>query len=264
MSSGKALEGKVAVITGAGSGVGRDSARLFAREGARVVVTDIRDDWAEETVRLIAKEDGIADAAIAVHCDVADEGQVAAAVATARSTFGQLDIMLNNTGIAGDRNARTIDACTAEHFTVLVDVNFRGVFNGCKHAVLAFQEQGTPGAIVNTASAAGLVAWGHPVYGATKAAVIGMTRSLAVEQAKHGIRVNCTAPGAIDTNFGRSGDDLFRERTADELQWLGDFAPLGRPITGLDVAQASMFLASDAAKNITGVVLPIDGGHIAV
>jgi NAD(P)-dependent dehydrogenase (short-subunit alcohol dehydrogenase family) len=260
-----ALAGKVAVITGAGSGVGRASARLFAREGAKVVCAELRDEWAAETIRLIEAEDGLPGAAIAVHCDVSDEEQVKNAVDTARSSFGRIDIMFNNTGVAGSMDLpRTIDATTPELYDLLMNVNFKGTYHGCKHAVIAFQQQGGGGAIVNTASAAGLVAWGHAVYGASKGAVIALTRTLAVEQAKHDIRVNCTAPGAINTNFGRKESDAFTERPQEELDWLANFQPLGRYITGMDVAQASLFLASDAASNITGVVLPVDGGHIAV
>jgi NAD(P)-dependent dehydrogenase (short-subunit alcohol dehydrogenase family) len=265
--SGDALEGKVAVITGAGSGVGRAAARLWSQQGAKVVCADVNREWVEETVRLVEEDDGHPGTAAAALCDVSKEDQVKAAVDLAREKFGRLDVMFANAGIYGrpnDEGKRTIDVLTDEEFDRLIDVNLRGVAYACKHAVIAMNEQGEGGSIVITGSAAGLVAWGQALYGGTKAAVMGMTRALAIEQAPNKIRVNCTAPGGIDTNFGRSEEEAFVPRDAEQTKWLSSFQPLGDVVSGTDVAWASLYLASDAAKNVTGVTLPVDGGHVAV
>jgi NAD(P)-dependent dehydrogenase (short-subunit alcohol dehydrogenase family) len=146
----------------------------------------------------------------------------------------------------------------------LIAINFKGVYWGCKHAVMAFKRQESGGSIVTTASASGLVGWGGTAYGATKAGVIGMTRTLAVEVAPLGIRVNCVCPGAIDTNFGRSPDDAFEDRPDEQLAKFRSLHPLGRYSMPVDIAEAALFLASDrVASNITGVALPVDGGYTA-
>ena len=255
------LDGKSVVITGAGSGVGRASALAFAREGASVVCADVMDDWAKETVRLVEADGGTA---IAVACDVTDEDQVRATVAGAASTFGRLDAVFNNAGVATPPGAGPFETYTEEQFDRLIDINLKGVFFGMKHAVLTFKEQGGPGAIVNTASVAGMVGWGGTVYGVTKGGVVQMTRAVAIEAAPFDIRVNAVCPAAMATNFGVADPtQAFQEKPAQLLEMMGSLQPLGRVIPPEDVAEAAVFLASDRARNITGVLLPVDGGYLA-
>jgi len=167
------LEGKSVVITGAGSGVRRASALLFAREGAKVVVADVMEDWAKETVRLVEEEGNTAVVAV---CDVTQEAQVQDAIATAVSNFGRLDVMFNNAGVATPAGVGPFENYDDAQWDRLMNINLRGVFYGMKHAILRFKEQGDGGSIVNTASVAGLVGWGGTVYGVTKGGVVQMTR----------------------------------------------------------------------------------------
>ena len=256
------LHDKVAVITGAGSGVGRASARRFAEEGARVVCVDIDLDRAKETV---AELEGAGRTAVAERCDVAEDGDVAGVIAGAVQRFGRLDIMFNNVGIPTPRLGMIFEDHSLEDFERLSSVNFRGVFLGCKHAVLRFKEQGNGGVILNTGSVAGLVGWGGTVYGATKGAVHQLTKAVAVEVAPFGIRINAICPAGMPyTGFmaaggmAVSGDDL--DAVAAHT---GSMHPLGRPITAEDCAEAAVYLCSDAAANVTGVLFPIDGGYVA-
>jgi len=256
------LEGKSCVITGAGSGVGRASALVFAREGARVLCADVRDDWAAETVRLVEKQGGTA---VAVACDVTREADVEAAVAAAVASFGRLDVMFNNAGVSTPPGAGPFETYDAAAFDRLIDINLRGVFYGMKHAIVQLKAQGTPGAIVNTASAAGMVGWGGTVYGTTKGGVIQMTRAVAIEAAPFDIRVNAICPAAMPTtNFGvHDPSQAFQQKPDEMVSAAGQLHPLGRPILPEDCADAAAFLASDRARNITGVLLPIDGGYTA-
>jgi len=256
------LEDKVTIITGAASGVGRASALRFADLGARVVCADVDGDGAKETVRLIEKAAGTA---IAVACDVSQDTDVAATVAAAVERWGRLDIMFNNVGIPTPRLGMLFEEHTLEDFERLSAVNFRGVFLGCKHAVIRFKEQGGGGVILNTGSVAGLVGWGGTVYGATKGAVHQLTRAIAVECAPQGIRVNAICPGAMPyTGFMAAGGvDVPAEALDQVAQSAGAGHPLGKPITAEDCAEAAVYLCSDAAANVTGVLLPVDGGYVA-
>lgn len=253
------LDGKSVVITGAGSGIGRASALLFASEGAHVVCADLRQHWADETAKLIDSAGG---SAVAVNCDVAQAVDVERAVATAVGEFGRLDVMFNNAGIASNRVGVPFEEHTDGDIERLLAVNGWGVFNGCRVAVVQFKAQGDGGVIVNTGSIAGLVGWGSVVYGSIKAMVIHLTRALAAEAAPHGIRANCICPGAVMTNFGRPEADTFVELDAEVLEVAKTLHPLGRLITAEDCASAALYLASDMAANVTGLALPIDGGYL--
>jgi len=255
------LAGKVVVITGIGSGVGRATALLFAREGAHVIGGDVREDWGEETLRLIRKED--APEAHFVPCDVLQEDAIRELVATAVSRGGRLDVMMNNVGISTPRPGMSFEEHDDADWQRLVDVNLRSVFYGCKQAVLQFKAQGDGGVIVNTGSAAGMVGWGGVPYGVSKAGVIQMTRGLAIELAPLGVRVNCFCPGAIDTNFAMPEEAAFQPKPPAIRELLGSHHPLGRPIEAEDCANAALYLASDLSSNVTGVALPVDGGYLA-
>jgi NAD(P)-dependent dehydrogenase (short-subunit alcohol dehydrogenase family) len=256
------LKDKVTVITGAGSGVGRASALRFAEEGAAVVCADIDLDRAKETV---AQLEAAGRQAVAERCDVAQDADVAATIASAVGHFGRLDVMFNNVGIPTPRLGMAFEEHTIEDFERLSSVNFRGVFLGCKHAVLRFKEQGDGGVILNTGSVAGLVGWGGTVYGATKGAVHQLTKAVAVEVAPFGIRINAICPAGMPyTGFMAAGG---MEVKGDDLDAVaahaGSMHPLGRPITAEDCAEAAVYLCSEAAANVTGVLFPIDGGYVA-
>lgn len=256
------LEGKISVITGAGSGVGRASALRFAQEGSSVVCADIDLDRAKETVSLVDQAGGTA---VAERCDVSRDADVAGLIGGAVNRFGRLDIMFNNVGIPTPRLGMVFEDHTLEDFEQLTAVNFRGVFLGCKHAVIRFKQQGGGGVILNTGSVAGLVGWGGTVYGATKGAVHQLTRAVAVEAAPFGIRVNAICPAAMPyTNFMAAGGmDTSNVDIEAVAQHAGSMHPLGKPITAEDCAEAAVYLCSDRAANVTGVLLPVDGGYVA-
>lgn len=260
------VQGKVAVITGTASGVGRAAALLFARHGARLVLADVDAAGAEETAAMVRAEGG---EAIGVACDVGDAAQVDAAVAAAVTAYGRLDIIYNNAGITvpprpGQGARRFVDTEQAE-FDRIYRVNVEGVINGCKAAIRQFEKQlkdsggqdasGCGGVIVNTASVAGLIGYGGVVYGSSKGAVTLLTRTLALELAPQRIRINSVCPAGMPTNFIPG---LHQSNAAKES--MAAAHPLGKPIDPMDCAQAALFLASDMASNITGVNLPVDGG----
>jgi len=226
-----------------------------------VVGGDLREDWGQETIRLV-KEAGGPDAHF-VPCDVTQEEQVRALVEAAAASHGRLDVMLNNAGISTPRPGMGFEEHDAADWRRLIDVNLLGVAYGCKYALLQFKAQGDGGVIVNTGSAAGMVGWGGVPYGATKAAVIQLTRGIAIEAAPLGIRVNCFCPGAIDTNFAVPPEAAFQPKPPELLDALGSLHPLGRPIEAGDCAKAALYLASDLSSNVTGIALPVDGGYLA-
>ncbi|WP_344595572.1 SDR family NAD(P)-dependent oxidoreductase [Actinomadura vinacea] len=256
------LKDKNAIVTGAGSGVGAAAALRFAEEGARVMCADIRVEPVKETVRRIEEAGGTA---AAVECDVSREEDVAAMVAAAAERFDRLDIIYNNVGVPTPRLGAKLEDHTAEDFQRLVGVNLGGVFYGSKHAVLQFKRQGTGGVILNTGSVAGMVAWGGSVYGATKGAVHQLTRAVAIEGAPFGIRANAICPAGMPfTGFMAAGGlDTGAEALESVTRQTAANHPLGRPITAEDCAEAAVYLASDRAANVTGVLLPVDGGYIA-
>lgn len=256
------VQGKVALITGAGSGVGRAACLLFAEHGAKVIAADIDADNAEETagmVRAAGRE------CVAVACNVADPASVDAAVATAVGSFGRLDIIYNNAGITispvPGKGLRSLVECDPAEMKRVEDVNINGVVYGCQAAIRQFEKQGSAGVIVSTASVAGLMGYGGVLYGATKGAVVQLTRALAIEVADRGIRVNAVCPAGMLTHYaGMNPDSDHRDQI---LEGMGKAHPLGKAIEPRDTAAAAMFLCSDLASNITGVNLPVDGGLYA-
>ena len=253
------LEGKVAVITGAGSGVGRAAVQLWTEHGAKVIAADIDLANAEQSAEMARAQGGEVKA---VACDVADPASIQAAVDMAVEAWGRLDVIYNNAGITLNpepgKGLRSLVEAPRDEMKRVQEVNINGVIYGCQAAIRQFDKQGGGGAIVNTASVAGLIGYGGVVYGSTKAAVVGLTRSLAIEVADKGIRVNSVCPAGMLTHYsGMDPDSEHRDRILDSM---GKAHPLGRAIEPRDTAAAAMFLASDFAGNITGVNLPVDGG----
>jgi len=252
------LKDKVALITGAGQGIGRGCAEAFAREGARVVVADRSAEQGEATARQIITAGG---EAIFVAADVAEPAQVEALVARAVAHFGRLDVLVSNAGIGGrSLGDGPLHQCTIDGWDAIMAVNLRGAFLACKFALPELLKTG--GNIVTMASVLGLVGsqglYDTHAYMTSKAGVIGLTRTIAAYYAKDGLRANCLAPGLIDTRMAAR-----TKADAALLAQIGFWQPLGPIGQVRDVADAAIFLASDEAKFITGIVLPIDGGWSA-
>ena len=256
------LNGKVAIITGAGSGVGRAAVKLWADNGAKVIAADINEQSAQETLRV---HDLGTDSARAMGCDVSIPAEVDALVAAAVDAFGRLDVIYNNAGITimpvPGVGLKSFTEATPDEIRRVEDVNINGVIYGCQAAIRQFEKQGGGGAIVNTASVAGMIGYGGVVYGTTKGAVVNLTRSLAIEVADRNIRVNAVCPAGMLTHYSGMDPD---SPNADAIKTgMGRMHPLGRSIEPAETAAAAMFLASDLASNITGVNLPVDGGLTA-
>ena len=247
------LDGKVAVVTGGASGMGLATVRRFLDEGARVVVADLN---AENGAAAIADLDA-GDRVRFEQVDVAEEDDVVCAIAAATSTFGQLDVVFNNAGVGGAFGAVT--DLHVEDWDYTFAVLVRGVFLGIKHGARQMIEQGWGGAIVNTASVAGLSGGNGPLcYSAAKAAVVNLTRAAALELAPHRIRVNAICPGAIDTPLMHGGrPERVGENVARVVPWPD---AVGRPD---DIAGAALFLAGDDSAYVTGEALVVDGGLTA-
>ena len=240
------LDGKVAVITGAGSGMAKASVKVFVREGAKVVAADF--SGAEKDT---AAEFG-ADV-LPVHCDVTSEADVEAMIQAAVDEFGRVDIVCNVAGIA---DAALIADVTMAHYDKTMDVDLRGVLLGMKHGIRAMLAQGTGGAVVNWSSIGGLNAAPYTsVYSAAKAGVIAITKAAAVEYGAKGIRVNAVCPGFIHTE----GMGAHPEHMPGILEK----AALNRGGQPAEVAEVAAFLASDRASFVTGVAIPVDGGWSA-
>jgi NAD(P)-dependent dehydrogenase (short-subunit alcohol dehydrogenase family) len=250
------LDGKVAVITGAASGMGKAAAILFAREGAHVVLADLNTTGGE-TVAQSASEGG--KRCVFQRTDVSSEADIQALAARALSEFGRLDIMFNNAGIGGA--VGPLEFVSVEDWDRTQNVCLRGVFLGIKHSVGPMREQGG-GAIVSTASIAGIDGYpGLHAYCAAKAGVVNLTRSASIEFAADKIRINCIAPGGVSTPILNLGGGRFDKAATDAM--LAHAQPL--PLAGQpeDIAQAALFLASDAARFVTGHCLVVDGGATA-
>ncbi|MEU0936819.1 SDR family NAD(P)-dependent oxidoreductase [Embleya sp. NPDC005971] len=248
------LHGKVAIVTGGGSGIGRATALMFAAEGADVVIADIDAAAATRTAQEITDQGS---RAVGVKADVSAEADCVSVVSTAVQTFGGLHVLFNNAGII--RRADAIGTSVEEWDRVMA-VNVRSVFLMCKHAVPAMSDGGS---IVNTGSGWGLKGGGNAIsYCASKAAVVNMTRALAIDHAAAGIRVNSVNPGDTDTPMLR---EEARQLAEDWTAFAADAAdrPMGRAGTPDEIARAVLFLASDAASYITGTALVVDGGGLA-
>ena len=251
------LEGKIALVTGGGSGIGRATAILFAREGAKVMVTDLNGDAAERTKEEIIARGG---EAAAVQADVSSDEDARAMVKATVETFSGLDIAFNNAGIEG--LISPAHEYPLEDWRRILDINLTGVWLGMRYQIPWMRENGG-GSIVNTASILGLVgAANAPAYTATKHGVIGLTKSAAIENAKDGIRVNAVSPGYIETPLVmergvQAGKD---EAVLEELISLHPMGRLGQPE---EIAEAVVWLASDAASFVTGHALAVDGGYVA-
>lgn len=255
MTSEGKLDGRVAVITGGASGIGEGVVSRFAEEGARIVIADLQ----EEVGRSLAARLG--DIARFVRVDVTNETDVAAAVDTAVSEFGRLDVMFNNAGVVGA--VGPIADTTADQWDRTVTILMRGVFLGMKHAARVMIPN-SAGAIISTSSTAGILGGlGPHCYTACKHAVIGLTKSVASELAQHGIRVNAISPGntvTAMTSAVMTGDPTATETTARHI---ASGSPLGIAGFPSDIANAAVFLASDDSRYVTAHTLVVDAGQTA-
>ncbi len=247
------LDGKVAVITGAGGGMGREAAIVFTAEGAKVCAADVNLAAAEETVGLCVGD------AFAISTNVADEGQVEAMMSATAERYGGIDVLYNNAGISPDDDASILDT-TVEAWQRVQDVNTKGVFLCCKHGIPYLQRRGG-GSVINVASFVAIVgaATSQISYSASKGAVLSMSRELAVQFAREGIRVNALCPGPVETPlllniFGDNPAALERRR----IHW-----PTGRLAKPREIVNGALFLASDQSSYVNGSTFLVDGGLTA-
>lgn len=250
------LAGKVALITGAGGGQGRAAAVLFAREGARVVVADVKVEGGEETARMVNAAGG---QAVFHATDVSQAEQVDAAVRLAVNTYGALHIMYNNAAVLHRKDA-LVTNLDEDIWDLVLNVNLKGVYLGCKYAVPEIVKAGG-GSIINVSSLAGLLGVGNVhAYTAAKGGVISLTRALAMAYASQNVRCNVICPGGVDTpmmaHVFHNPNPKFREMSEKGH-------PLGRLGTPEDIAQMALYLASDESSWVTGSVFTIDGGYAA-
>ncbi|WP_433249819.1 SDR family NAD(P)-dependent oxidoreductase [Actinomadura nitritigenes] len=244
------LAGKVAVITGAGSGIGRSMALLFAEHGAKVVCAD-RSGRQDEVAAQIGG------AAVAVHADVSAAADVRAMIETAERRFGRLDVLCNNAGFGGPR--KPITEQDESTFDDVIAVNLKGVFLGMKYGIAAMLRTGG-GSVVNTASSAGLVGWKeHSVYAAAKGGVVQMTKSAALDYAEQGVRVNAICPGMTWTGLAGASE----ENPSPPPDMPMRVQPMNRWGLPSELAAAALFLAGDESSFVTGAALPVDGGYVA-
>lgn len=249
------LAGKVTVITGAAQGIGRGCAEVFAREGSHVVVADLNRERGEEVAAAVLESGGDA---VFLSVDITQPEQVAELVHRTVARYGRLDVLVSNAGVGGRRlGDGPIHECTVEGWDAIMNVNLRGMFLACKYAIPELLK--TQGNIVTMSSVLGLFGsqtlYDTHAYMTAKAGIVGLTRTIAAYYAKYGVRANCLAPGLIDTQMAK-------RTKADEalLAQIGFWQPLGPIGEVRDVSEAAVFLASDEARFITGIVLPVDGG----
>ena len=249
------LDGKVALITGAGSGIGRESAMLFAAEGARVVAVDVNAAAVSETADAIAASGG---SAVATRADVSVDGDCQSMIELAESTYGRLDVLFNNAGImhSADDDAVSTDEAI---WDLTMSVNAKGVFLGCKHGIPALQRAGG-GSIINTASFVAILGAATPqiAYTASKGAVLALTRELAVVHARQNIRVNALCPGPLRTELLMKFLDTEAKKNRRLVH-----VPMGRFGEAREMAQAALWLASDESSYVTGADFVVDGGITA-
>jgi NAD(P)-dependent dehydrogenase (short-subunit alcohol dehydrogenase family) len=249
------LDGKVALITGGGSGIGRETTLLFSAEGARIVVVDINDEAGQETVRMVEDQGGQASY---VHADISNATDCETMIRTAEETYGQLNVLFNNAGIS---HARDDDAIATEEdvWDLTMAVNLKGVFLGCKYGIPALHRAGG-GSVINTASFVALLGAATPqiAYTASKGGVLSMTRELATSHARESIRVNALCPGPLHTELLMKYLD-----TEEKKQRRLVHIPMGRFGQAREIAQAVLFLASDESSFVTGATFTVDGGITA-
>lgn len=249
------LENKVALITGGGGGIGRETALLFASEGASIVITDVNDDAGAETVALVEAAGG---RIRYIHADVSNAADCEAAVNLAEESFGKLNVLFNNAGIMHPKDD---DAISTEEsiWDLTLNINLKGVFLGCKFGIPALRRAGG-GSVINTASFVGLMGAATPqiAYTSSKGGVIAMTRELAVIHAREGIRVNAICPGPLHTELLMSylNTDAKKQRRLVHI-------PMGRFGQAKEIAYAALYLASDESSFTTGVEFVVDGGITA-
>jgi NAD(P)-dependent dehydrogenase (short-subunit alcohol dehydrogenase family) len=249
------LDGKVAIITGAASGIGRATSMIFAREGAKLLLADLQEDGGNETVKSVKEAGGTASF---VKVDVSKWADVEAMVAKAVATYGRLDCAFNNAGIDG--KASLTHQCTEENWARVISINLTGVWLCMKGEIDQMLKQGNGGAIVNTSSDAGLIGVsGMPAYVAAKHGVAGLTKAAAIEYGRHKIRVNAVCPGPIRTPMlGR----LLALKPGNEEK-IARLEPLKRLGEASEIGEAVAWLCSDRASYVHGLPMPVDGGFMA-
>ena len=250
------LDGKVALVTGAASGIGRATALTFAREGAKLVVADMNEDGGQQTVHMITENGS---EAMFVQVDVTSASQIEAMISKTVETYGRLDCSFNNAGTEGTTMVSTIDY-KEEDWNRVLSINLTGVWLCMKYEITQMLKQGA-GAIVNTASVAGLVGsrGAGSAYAASKHGVVGLTKTAALEYAKQGIRVNCVCPGVIRTPMM---ERMLTRTPALEQQYIAA-EPIGRLGRPEEIAESVVWLCSDAASFVTGHTMTVDGGYVA-
>lgn len=250
------MDDKIALITGAGSGIGQATALLFAEEGAKVAVVDILEDSGKQTIDKIKKIGG---EAIFIKTDVTKASQVEAMVDTTVRVYGRLDCAFNNAGILGNAPDLTADT-TEEDWNRTIDVDLKGPWLCMKYEIKQMLKQQRGGAIVNTSSTAGFfVGEGRPAYPASKHGVIGVTKCAACDYGKYGIRVNAVCPSMTHTPMV----DLLYRTSPELAKSIEAQHPLGRIAEPREIAEAVLWLCSDAASFVTGIAMPVDGGYCA-
>lgn len=251
------LEGKVAVVTGGGNGMGRATAVLFAREGARLVIGDVDREGGRSAVEQIRRAGG---EATFVACDVSKESDVIKLIGTAEREYGGLNTLFNNAGV--EQPVTPSHEVTEELFDRVIGINLKGTFFGCKHAIPLLRKAGG-GTIVNNSSVSAFANVGGNIsYGSSKGAIMSMTRILAIEYARENIRVNAICPGVIDTPMNQRNLELAPDKEAVRQKWMA-VTPLGRMGTPEEIARTVLYLATEMSSFTTGIGLLIDGGRVA-